>query len=144
MAVLVSTSLRWTMTCCWRMTLLGLFLLLITILGISGEEISGFSALSPLNLSPYQSLIHRNIPVHTKVFEFCVTVSVRTFGVMYYHTLFYACMQFTRSDIRPHVKLAISLVIVDGHLSFLRGFVGLWLNIVTLSPPRVHDSRTNL
>ena len=92
------------------------FLSFNTIPGISREEISGFSALTPLNLS----LTH---PKRNTCMYKSVVVSVRTFSVMYYHTLFYACMQFTRSDIRPHVKLAVSLVIVGGHLIFLRGFV---------------------
>ena len=38
---------------------------------------------------------------------------------MYDHTPFY--LHVTRSDIRQHVKLAVSLVSADGHLIFLRG-----------------------
>ena len=35
---------------------------------------------------------------------------------MYDHTLF-LCLQISRSDIRPHVNWAVSLVIVDGHFN---------------------------
>ena len=56
---------------------------------------------------------------------------------MYDHTLF-LCVQITRSDIRTRVKWAVSLVIADGHLIFLRGLCGYaWANIVTLSPPTI-------
>ena len=34
------------------------------------------------------------------------------------------CLQITRSDIRPHVKWAVSIVIADGHLVFLRSLCG--------------------
>ena len=42
-------------------------------------------------------------------------VPVRTFGVMYDHT--YLNLQITRSDIRLHIKWAVSLVIAYGHFT---------------------------
>ena len=63
-------------------------------------------------------------------------VSVRTFGVMYHHT--FLNLQVTRSDIRPHIKWAVSLHMVT--LIFLGGMCGyLWVNILTLSPPKVQE-----
>ena len=44
-------------------------------------------------------------------------------------------LQITRSDIRPHIKLAVSLVIACGHFNLPQGFV--WVNILTLSPLRL-------
>ena len=32
-------------------------------------------------------------------------------------------LQITRSDIRSHIKLAVSLVIADGHFNLPQGFV---------------------
>ena len=57
---------------------------------------------------------------------------------MYDHA-FFRNLQITRSDIRPHIKwAAVSLVIVNGHLIFLRGLCGyVWVNILILSSPRV-------
>ena len=81
-------------------------------------------------------------------------VSIRTFSVMYDHT--FQNLQITRSDIRPHIKWAVILVIAYGHtqsglstwwlhmvtLIFLRGLCGyVWVNILTLLPPRVLDTR---
>ena len=41
-------------------------------------------------------------------------------------------LKITRSDIRAHVKWAVSLVITDGHSIFLRGLCGyVWVNILT-------------
>ena len=51
-------------------------------------------------------------------------VSVRTFGVMYDHT-FYKQVQISRSDIRPHIKWAVSLVILHMITSiFLQALCG--------------------
>ena len=59
--------------------------------------------------------------------------SERTFGVMYDHT--FQNLQITRSDIRPHIKWAVSLVTAYGPLIFLRGLCGV--NMLTQLPPRV-------
>ena len=40
-------------------------------------------------------------------------VPVKTFGVMYDQTIFYR-LQITKSDIRPQVKIAVSLMTTDG------------------------------
>ena len=54
---------------------------------------------------------------------------------MYDHT--FLSLQITRSDVRPHIKWAVSLVIADDHLIFLMGLCGyVWVNILTLSPSR--------
>ena len=37
----------------------------------------------------------------------------------------FLCLQITTADTRPQVKLVVNLVIADGHLIFLRGFVGV-------------------
>ena len=48
----------------------------------------------------------------------------RTFGVMYDHT-FYKQVLISRSDIRPHIKWAVSLVILHMITSiFLRALCG--------------------
>ena len=54
---------------------------------------------------------------------------------MYDHT-FYKQVQISRSDIRPHIKWAVSLVILHMVTSiFLRALCGyIWVNILTLSP----------
>ena len=59
-------------------------------------------------------------------------VSARTFGIMYDHMLF-LCLQSSRSDIRPHVKWAVSLVITDGYQYFNlhQGFVWVCLGLHT-------------
>ena len=64
-------------------------------------------------------------------------VSIRTFSVIYDHT--FLNLQITRPDIRPHMKWAVSLVIAYmATLIFLRELCGnVWVNILTLSPPRV-------
>ena len=56
---------------------------------------------------------------------------------MYDHT-FYKQVQINRSDIRPHIKWAVSLVILHMVTSiFLQGLCGyIWVNILTLSPRR--------
>ena len=57
---------------------------------------------------------------------------IRTFGVMYDHTLFCACK--SHPDIRPYVKWAVSLVLKDGQLIFLRGLCGYtWVSIGLLT-----------
>ena len=50
----------------------------------------------------------------------------------------YKQMQISRSDIRPHIKWAVSLVILHMVTSiFLQGLCGyIWVNILTLSPRR--------
>ena len=46
-------------------------------------------------------------------------------------------LQITRSDIRPHTKWAVSLVIAYGHFIFLGGLCGyVWVTVLTLSPQR--------
>ena len=54
---------------------------------------------------------------------------------MYDHT-FYKQVRISRSDIRPHKKWAVSLVILHMITSiFLRALCGyIWVNILTLSP----------
>ena len=54
---------------------------------------------------------------------------------MYDHT-FYKQVQIRRSDTRPHIKWAVSLVILHMITSiFLRALCGyIWVNILTLSP----------
>ena len=56
-------------------------------------------------------------------------------GVMYDHT-FYKQVQISRSDIRPHIKWAVSLVILHMITSiFLQALFGyIWVNILTFSP----------
>ena len=52
------------------------------------------------------------------------------------HTFKYKQVQISRSDIRPHIKWAVSLVILHMVTSiFLRALCGyVWVNILTLSP----------
>ena len=54
---------------------------------------------------------------------------------MYDHT-FHKQVQIRRSDMRPHIKWAVSLVILHMITSiFLRALCGyIWVNILTLSP----------
>ena len=56
---------------------------------------------------------------------------------MYDH-IFYTQVQISRSDIRPHIKWAVSLVILHMVTSiFLQGLCGyIWVNILTLLPQR--------
>ena len=56
---------------------------------------------------------------------------------MYDHT-FYKQVQISRSDIRPHIKWAVSLVILHMVTSiFLWALCGyIWANILTFSPRR--------
>ena len=62
-------------------------------------------------------------------------VSVRTFGVMYDHT--FLNMQITRSDIRPYIKWAFSLVIIYGHFSLPPGLCGyVQINIPKFITPK--------
>ena len=57
---------------------------------------------------------------------------------MYAHIFFYKQVQISRSDIRPHIKWAVSLVILHMVTSiFLQGLCGyISVNILTLSPQR--------
>ena len=52
---------------------------------------------------------------------------------------FYKQVQISRSDVRPHIKWAVSLVILHMVTSMsLQGLCGyIWVNILTLSPQRV-------
>ena len=53
---------------------------------------------------------------------------------MYYQL--FLNLKITRSDIRPHIKCTVSLVIAYGHLIFLTDLCQqVWLNILTLLPP---------
>ena len=56
---------------------------------------------------------------------------------MYDH-IFYKQVQISRSDIRPHIKWAVSLVMLHMVTSiFLQGLCGyIWVNILTLSTQR--------
>ena len=56
---------------------------------------------------------------------------------MYDH-IFYKQVQISRSDIRPHIKWAVSLVMLHMVTSiFLQGLCGyIWVNTLTLSPQR--------
>ena len=53
-----------------------------------------------------------------------------------YDPTFYKRVQISRSDMRPHIKWAVSLVILHMITSiFLRALCGyIWVNILTLSP----------
>ena len=55
---------------------------------------------------------------------------------------FYKQVQISRSDIRPHIKWAVSLVILHMVTSiFLQSLCGyIWVNILTLSPQRGTNS----
>ena len=55
---------------------------------------------------------------------------------MYDHT-FYKQVQISRSDIRPHIKWAVSLVIAYGHFDFPQGFVWVRMGLTySLYHPR--------
>ena len=55
---------------------------------------------------------------------------------MYDHT--FLNLQITRSDIKPHIKWAVSLVISYGYFNLPQDLCGyVWVNILTLSPLRV-------
>ena len=58
---------------------------------------------------------------------------------MYDH-IFYTQVQISRSDIRPHIKWAVSLVILHMVTSiFLQGLCEyIWVNILTLLPQRAY------
>ena len=58
---------------------------------------------------------YKNFKIHTAM------VSERTFAGMYDHI--FLNLQITRSDIRPHTKWAVSLVIAYGHFNLPQGFV---------------------
>ena len=54
---------------------------------------------------------------------------------MYDHT--FLNLQITSTDIKPHIKWVVSLVIAYGHFNLPQGFVWvLWVNTLTLSPQR--------
>ena len=63
---------------------------------------------------------------------------------MYDHT-FYKQVQISRSDIRPHIKWAVSLVILHMITSiFLQALCGyIWVNILTFSPRGDFDRNNN-
>ena len=63
---------------------------------------------------------------------------------MYDHT-FYKQVLISRSEIRPHIKWAVSLVILHMITSiFLRAWCGyIWVNILTLSPRGEHWDEPN-
>ena len=55
---------------------------------------------------------------------------LRTFSVMFGHALL--CLQITTADIRPQVKLAVSLVIADGVFNVPQSFYGytcIWISV---------------
>ena len=47
---------------------------------------------------------------------------------------FFLNLQITRSDIRPHIKLAVNLMIANGHFNLPLGFV--WVITYSLYHPR--------
>ena len=49
------------------------------------------------------------------------SVAVRTFSIMYDHTCLN--LQIAKSDIRSHIKWAVSLVIAYGYFNLFEGFV---------------------
>ena len=52
-------------------------------------------------------------------------------------TILFLNLQLTRSDIRPHIKLTVSLVIAYGHFNLPWGLCDyVWVNTLTLSPLR--------
>ena len=59
-------------------------------------------------------------------------------------TILFLKLHITRSDITPHIKWAVCLVIAYGHFIVPRGFVRvcIWVNILILSPPRDNLSMT--
>ena len=61
-----------------------------------------------------------------------------------YDDTFYKQVQISRSDMRPHIKWAVSLVILHMITSiFLRALCGyIWVNILTLSPRGVLRNET--
>ena len=60
-------------------------------------------------------------------------------------TIFYKQVQISRSDIKPHIKWAVSMVILHVVTSIsLQGLCGyIWVNMLTLSPQRV-DTRVKI
>ena len=52
-------------------------------------------------------------------------------------TIVFQNLQITRSNIRPHIKLAVSLVMVTLIILRLCGYV--WVNIFTLSPQEIME-----
>ena len=59
-------------------------------------------------------------------------------------TILFQNLQITRSDIRPHIKWAVSLVTAYGHFNLPQGGLCgyVWVNILTLSPPRDWTNKT--
>ena len=73
-----------------------------------------------VNSSEQIQLVYINCPCSEEFVSRGITMGPsETFGVMYGHTLF-LCLQITSGL----VKLAVSLVIADGHLTFLVGLCG--------------------
>ena len=59
-------------------------------------------------------------------------------------TILFPNLQITRSDIRPHIKWADSLVIVCGHFNLPQGFVWVCMvNILTISLPSGRKRQKN-
>ena len=53
-------------------------------------------------------------------------------------TILFLNLQITTSDVRPHIKWAVSLMIAYGNINLPQGFEWyVWVNILTLSPLRV-------
>ena len=44
-----------------------------------------------------------------------------------YHRTTFLCLQITKSDIRPQVKWAVSLVIAAGYFNIRQGFVWIYM-----------------
>ena len=51
-------------------------------------------------------------------------------------TILFLNLEITRSDIMPHIKWAVSLVIAYGHFNLPQGFVWVCTSLLTLSTPR--------
>ena len=51
-------------------------------------------------------------------------------------TILFLYLQIIRSDIRPQIKLAVSLVIAYDHFNLPQGFVWVNIGLLTFSPPR--------
>ena len=62
---------------------------------------------------------------------------------MYDHALFEAC-KITRSDVGPHVKWVISLVIAYGHFNLPYGFEWACKVNIILFPPKGLDEKRSL
>ena len=58
-------------------------------------------------------------------------------GSWHHKTSSFLYLQITRSDNRQHVKLAVSLMIADGHFDLPLGFVYMGNLLTTLSALRI-------